>query len=112
LVFVGAARLLGVEELGIASNLIMRKFEGRVPSPPQQWTDLLDPRWQGQITLGHPGFSGLVGNWVVAMWDKHGWDYFTNLAKNDPKIARSINDTVTDIVSGERQMAETLSWID
>jgi iron(III) transport system substrate-binding protein len=70
--------------------------------PPQVWTDLLDGKWQKQITLGHPGFSGYVGNWVVAMWDKFGWDYFTKLAKNNPKIGRSINDTVTDIVSGER----------
>ena len=35
LVFVGAAKLLGVEELAISFNLIMRKFEGRVPSPPE-----------------------------------------------------------------------------
>jgi iron(III) transport system substrate-binding protein len=69
---------------------------------PQKWTDLLDGRWQKQITLGHPGFSGYVGNWVVAMWDRYGWEYFTKLAKNNPKIGRSINDTVTDIVSGER----------
>ena len=34
-VFVGAARLLGVEELEIAFRLIVRKFEGRVPSPPE-----------------------------------------------------------------------------
>jgi putative peptidoglycan lipid II flippase len=34
-VFVGAARLLGVEELSIAAKLILQKFEGRVPSPPE-----------------------------------------------------------------------------
>lgn len=34
-VFVGASRVLGVEELGIALKLILRKFEGRVPSPPE-----------------------------------------------------------------------------
>ncbi|GAC1498678.1 MAG: murein biosynthesis integral membrane protein MurJ [Vulcanimicrobiaceae bacterium] len=34
-VFLGAARLLGVEELGISVKLILRKFEGRVPSPPE-----------------------------------------------------------------------------
>jgi len=34
-VFLGAARLLGVEELSIAVNLILQKFEGRVPSPPE-----------------------------------------------------------------------------
>jgi putative peptidoglycan lipid II flippase len=35
LVFLGAARLLGVEELGIAFRMIVQKFEGRVPSPPE-----------------------------------------------------------------------------
>lgn len=35
LVFVGAARLLGVEELAIAVRLILRKFETGVPSPPE-----------------------------------------------------------------------------
>lgn len=35
LVFIGAARLLGVEELGIAVKMIVQKFERRVPSPPE-----------------------------------------------------------------------------
>jgi len=85
-----------------ALGFVLINYNTKLPTPPQKWTDLLDPRWKGQITLGHPGFSGYVGNWVVAMWDKYGWDYFTKLAKNNPKIGRSINDTVTDIVSGER----------
>ncbi len=85
-----------------ALGFVLINYNTKVTSPPRTWTDLLDGRWKGQITLGHPGFSGYVGNWVVAMWDRHGWDYFTRLAKNNPKIGRSINDTVTDIVSGER----------
>ena len=35
LVFLGTARLVGVEELGIAVRLILQKFESRVPSPPE-----------------------------------------------------------------------------
>ena len=34
-VFLGAARVIGVEELGISVKLILRKFEGRIPSPPE-----------------------------------------------------------------------------
>jgi iron(III) transport system substrate-binding protein len=85
-----------------ALGFVVINYNTKLSAPPQKWTDLLDGRWKGQITLGHPGFSGYVGNWVVAMWDKYGWQYFTRLAKNNPKIGRSINDTVTDIVSGER----------
>ena len=55
------------------------------------------------LTVGHPGFSGYVGNWVVAMNDKYGWDnYFKKFAANNPKIGRSVFDATTDIVSGER----------
>jgi hypothetical protein len=35
LVFIGAARLVGVEELGVSLRLIVQKFEDRVPSPPE-----------------------------------------------------------------------------
>ena len=87
-----------------ALALVVINHRHSVATPPQKWTDLLDSKWQGQITLGHPGFSGYVGNWVVAMWDKYGWDYFEKLAKNKPKIGRSIFDTVTDIVGGERKV--------
>jgi iron(III) transport system substrate-binding protein len=87
-----------------ALGLVVINHHASVSPPPQKWTDLHDPKWQGQITLGHPGFSGYVGNWVAAMWDKYGWDYFTRLAKNKPKIGRSIFDTVTDIVGGERKV--------
>ncbi len=87
-----------------ALALVVINHHASVSPVPAKWTDLHDPKWQGQITVGHPGFSGYVGNWVVAMWDKYGWDYFTALSKNKPKIGRSIFDTVTDIVGGERKV--------
>jgi iron(III) transport system substrate-binding protein len=87
-----------------ALGFVLINRSSKLKDPPQKWTALLEDKWQGKITLGHPGFSGYVGNWVVAMQDKYGWDYFTKLAKNKPKIARSIFDTVTDIVSGEREV--------
>ena len=71
---------------------------------PRHWADLLDARYKGQVTVGHPGFSGVAGAWVVAMNDKFGWTYFEKLVQNQPKIGRSINDTVSDIVSGERMI--------
>ena len=88
--------------VGALGYVLINYNASKVQKPPQTWNDLLDPQWKDQITVGHPGFSGFVGNWVVAMWDKYGWDYFTRLAENNPKIGRSINDTVTDIVAGER----------
>ena len=69
---------------------------------PQSWTDLLKPKWKNQIALGSPEFSGYVGTWVVEMRKLYGWKYFTDMAKNNPQIGRSINDTVTMLNAGER----------
>ena len=76
----------------------------RVPpeEAPKRWTDLLDPKWANRVTVGHPSFSGYVGNWVVMMRKLYGWDYFKRLERNKPQIGRSINDTVTMLNSGER----------
>src|SRR5579875_1340078 len=93
-----------------ALGFVVINYNTKLSAPPQKWTDLLDGRWKGQITLGHPGFSGYVGNWVVAMWDKYGWQYFTRLAKNNPKIGWWARDpTTTPWRAGPRGTPSTSS---
>jgi len=72
---------------------------------PKSWRALADPMWKGKLSLGHPAFSGYVGNWVVELKKLYGWDYFERLARNDPLVSRSIIDTVTVLNSGERVIA-------
>lgn len=72
---------------------------------PKKWEDLLDIKWKGKVSTGHPGFSGYVGTWVLTMKKLYGWQYFDKLEKNKPQIGRSINDTVTALNAGERQVA-------
>ena len=72
---------------------------------PKQWTDLLDPRWRNQVTVGHPAYSGTVGTWVVAMRKLYGWSYFERLERNRPLIGRSVNDAVGVLNAGERIVA-------
>jgi iron(III) transport system substrate-binding protein len=72
---------------------------------PKKWTDLLDPKWKGKVSIGHPGFSGYVGTWVVQMHKLYGWDYFKKLELNKPRIGRSINDTVTMLNAKESWVA-------
>jgi len=86
-----------------ALGFVLINYNTKV-QPPHRWPQLGDPKWRNQVTLGHPAFSGYVGNWVVAMNDKYGWEYFKSIAANNPKIGRSVNDTVTDIVGGERMV--------
>src|ERR1700694_3880657 len=75
--------------VGALGFVVINYAPPTVPTPPKKWSDLLDPQWKDKLTVGHPGFSGFVGNWVVAMNDRNGWDYFTKLAANNPKIGRS-----------------------
>ena len=72
---------------------------------PKKWTDLLDTKWKGKVSVGHPGFSGYVGTWVLTMKNLYGWSFFEKLEKNKPQTGRSINDTVTALVAGERLVA-------
>lgn len=71
---------------------------------PKRWKDFVDPKWKGKLVVGHPGFSGFVGTWVVQMNKLFGWDYFEQLAELNPHVGRSIIDTVTILNSGERSL--------
>lgn len=72
---------------------------------PRNWTDLLDPKWNNNIALGHPGFSGYVGTWALTLRNQYGWEFFEKLAGNNPRVGRSINDTVTMLNAGESAVA-------
>lgn len=72
---------------------------------PKKWTDLVDPKWKDQVSVGHPGFSGYVSIWVYEMDRLYGWQYFEKLKANNPQIGRSIQDTLTMLRSGERMVA-------
>jgi iron(III) transport system substrate-binding protein len=72
---------------------------------PKTWQELLDPKWSNKVALGDPNFSGMVGAWAVTLQKMYGWDYFTRLSAGKPLITRSIDDTVTILNSGERELA-------
>jgi iron(III) transport system substrate-binding protein len=91
-----AFRAAGVEVV------IINYRSDKVKQPPAKWTDFLNPEWNDKLTFGSPAFSGDVVNWTIAMLDKYGDSYFTQLAKMNPKAGRSILGTGIDIVSGER----------
>ena len=76
---------------------------------PKSWKEFIEPKWKGQSVVGHPGFSGFVGTWVVQMNKLFGWEYFEQLAALKPHVGRSIIDTVTVLVSGERSVGASPS---
>lgn len=90
-----------------ADLLVLLYNRDQVPADqaPQAWTDLLDARWQGRLGLSHPGFSGAMGIWALAMTERHGDALLEGLARNHPQVGRSLNDMVTMIAAGERAVA-------
>ena len=79
----------------------------KLADAPTNWTGITDAKWKDHVALGHPAFSGYVGTWVVTLRKLYGWDFFEKLAKNNPRVGRSINDTVTLLNSGECTIAGT-----
>jgi iron(III) transport system substrate-binding protein len=91
-----------------AAGLVLITYNTSVVSAseaPKKWADLADPKWKNKVSIGHPGFSGYVGTWVVQMRKLYGWDYFKKLELNKPRIGRSINDTVTMLNAKESIVA-------
>jgi iron(III) transport system substrate-binding protein len=86
--------------------LLMRNTQ-KVPlgEAPKNWKDLLDPKWKDKIAFGHPAFSGYIATWVLSLTKLYGWDYFDQMAKQNPLIGRSANDAITQLASGERLVA-------
>lgn len=43
--------------------LIYHTAKVKQADAPKAWTDLLEPKWKGRISVGHPAFSGGMGAW-------------------------------------------------
>lgn len=86
-------------------GLIYNTTKVKPEEAPRSWSDLLDPKWRGQVSVGHPGFSGFVGVWAIEMRKLYGDGWFKKLAANKPQVGRSIIDTVTTVNSGERSIS-------
>jgi iron(III) transport system substrate-binding protein len=82
-------------------GIVYRTSSVTGPDIPRRMTDLLDPKWKGQIATGHPAFSGYFGQVVLATRKLYGWDFFEKLAKNNPRIGRSAADPITMLNAGE-----------
>jgi iron(III) transport system substrate-binding protein len=97
----GHFHVASVSMIGLIYNTAKVKPE----DAPKSWNDLVDPKWRGLASVGHPGFSGFVGAWALEMKNLYGAGWFKKLADNKPQVGRSIIDTVTTLTSGERVVA-------
>ncbi len=71
---------------------------------PRAWKDLLDPKWKGKLVTAHPGYSGSIATYVLALVNLYGWDYFKQLAQNKPFLTQSVHDPAQQVAAGERMV--------
>jgi iron(III) transport system substrate-binding protein len=69
---------------------------------PKTWKDILDPKWKGKLVTAHPGYSGSIASYMLALVKLYGWDYFKQLAQNKPHLSQSVHDPAQVVAAGER----------
>ena len=84
------------------TTLVYHSGKVNAAAAPRKWTDLIDAKWENQVAVAHPAYSGAMGTWVYLIDKMYGWQFFENLAKIKPLVGRSLIDPVTTIASGER----------
>src|SRR5207253_2943495 len=57
-----------LEVIGYNTDLVKRE------DAPKGYADLLDPRWQGKIVKGHPGYSGAIMTATFVLKREFGWE--------------------------------------
>jgi iron(III) transport system substrate-binding protein len=85
-----------LETIGYNTNLVKRE------DAPKSYADLLDPKWQGKIVKGHPGYSGAILTTTFLLARELGWPYLEKLAQQKVMQVQSAGDPPKKIMLGER----------
>ena len=85
-----------VETIGYNTNLV------KAEDAPKGYADLLDPKWQGKIVKGHPGYSGAIMTATFVLSRELGWPYLEKLAQQKVMQVQSAADPPKKVLLGER----------
>lgn len=86
-------------QLGALVNTNLVKPE----EEPKFWTDFLDPKWKGKITLPDPRVPGFQPS-IAEILKVTGWDFLAKLAKQEPVLVPGITVPVDRVVRGESSL--------
>jgi iron(III) transport system substrate-binding protein len=84
------------EAIGYNTNLV------KPEDAPKSYADLLDPKWQGKIVKGHPGYSGAILTATFILARDLGWPYLEKLAQQKVMQVQSAADPPKKVLLGER----------
>ena len=85
-----------LEVIGYNTNLV------KPEDAPKSYVDLLDPKWQGKIVKGHPGYSGAILTNTYLWVRELGWSFLEKLAQQKVMQLQSAADPPKKIAIGER----------
>lgn len=72
---------------------------------PKNWSDVLDPKYKGQLVTTDPSFTSLQVTVVGMMSKNRGWDFYEKLRANNIMVVQS-NQQASDMLKrGERLIA-------
>jgi len=86
------------EAIGYNINLV------KPEDAPKSYADLLDPKWQGKIVKGHPGYSGAILTATFVLARELGWPYLEKLAQQKVMQVQSAADPPKKVLLGERAL--------
>lgn len=99
---------------GWAGAICFNTIEGEklgLPAP-KSWADLLDPVYQGHITMPNPASSGTgfldVSAWIQMMGEEAAWDYMDELHSNIASYTHSGSKPCKQAAAGEYTVG--VSW--
>src|SRR6201999_4388075 len=85
-----------LEVIGYNTDLV------KPENAPKSYADLLDPKWQGKIVKGHPGYSVAIMTATFILKRDLGWPYLEKLAQQKVLQVQSAADPPKKILLGER----------
>jgi len=87
------------------TKLVTKKVTG--------WSDLLDPQFKGRVGSASPFVSGATVTQVASVVQDSalGWNYYEQLAKNDPVITGGNGGIAQGIASGEYAIGLTIDFM-
>jgi iron(III) transport system substrate-binding protein len=77
----------------------------QVTDPPTSWKDLASPRFKGKLVTPDPSFTSIALLIDYKLSGLLGWDYFSQLARNDMMIVQGHAQVAQALLSGERSVA-------
>lgn len=68
---------------------------------PKRYTDLLDSKWKGKMSLHDPTIMGIGSAQFMMMTEKEGIQYWEKMSKQELKLIRSYAESVRRVAVGE-----------